>query len=171
MSGIGTAVKDLTPVVSAQPVYQVDMTTGLPAGPSGGATAIAGSNGTAPASSANPVPTATAPNSLAGSAPSSAQTTAVASSLTAKTSAGNCYGFNVLSGASAGYFMLFNSTSAPADGAVTPFKVYKMAADTSLGIHWDVPRRFSTGITGVFSTTGPFTKTASATAFIGIDYV
>lgn len=37
MSVIGTSVKDTTPVTAAQPVYNVDMTTGLPASASGSA--------------------------------------------------------------------------------------------------------------------------------------
>lgn len=131
----------------------------------------AGVTSTAVSSATNPLATSDTPNSLTTSAPTSAQTTVAAGSLIAKASAGNCYGFNVVAGASAGYFMLFNSTTVPADGTVTPLKCYAVAANASLGVHWDVPRRFGTGIVGVFSTTGPFTKTISATAFIGIDYV
>lgn len=111
------------------------------------------------------------PNSTSTSAPTSSATTVAAGSLIAKASAGNCYGFNVVAGASAGYFMLFNSATVPADGTVTPFRVYVVAANASLAVSWDTPRRFGTGIVGVFSTTGPFTKTISATAFIAIDYV
>ena len=93
-------------------------------------------------------------------------TTAVASSLVLKASAGNLYGVNCVAGASAGYLMLFNSTTAPADGAVTPLKVMPIAANAGMAMSFEIPVRFSTGCTAVFSTTGPFTKTASATAFI-----
>jgi len=193
MSVAGKSVGDNTPVQAYQPVRLVDSAgapTTAPAATGDGSTKVAGVNGTSSASNANPFPTTTAgvtstavssatnpfpnsptPNTLTTSAPTSAQTATAAGSLIAKASAGNCYGFNVVSGASAGYFMLFNSATVPADGTVTPFKVYVIAANASLGVHWDIPRRFGTGITGVFSTTGPFTKTISATAFIGIDYV
>lgn len=193
MSVAGKSVGDNTPVQAYQPVRLVDATgtpTTAPAATGDGSTKVAGANGTSSASNANPFPTTTAgvtptavssatnpfptsttPNSLATSAPTSTQTATATGSLIAKASAGNCYGFNAVSGASAGYLMLFDSTTVPADGTVTPKKVYVMAANSSLGLHWDVPRRFGTGITAVFSTTGPFTKTISATAFISVDYV
>lgn len=193
MSVAGKSVGDNTPVQAYQPVRLVDAAgapTTAPAATGDGSTKVAGVNGTSSASNANPFPTTTAgvtstavssatnpfptsttPNSLATSAPTSTQTATATGSLIAKASAGNCYGFNAVSGASAGYLMLFDSTTVPADGTVTPKKVYVMAANSSLGLHWDVPRRFGTGITAVFSTTGPFTKTISATAFISVDYV
>ncbi len=97
-------------------------------------------------------------------------TSAVASALVAKASAGNLYGINVVSGASAGFVMVFNATAAPADGAVTPLKCMPLAANTGIDMNFrDQPSYFSTGITVVFSTTGCFTKTASATAFISAD--
>lgn len=98
-------------------------------------------------------------------------TSTVASSLVAKASAGNLYALNVVSGASQGYVMLFNATSAPADGTVTPTKVWVLAANSSLNFEFSPPIRLSTGITLVYSTTGPFSKTASATAFISADIV
>lgn len=193
MSVAGKSVGDNTPVQAYQPVRLVDATgaaVATPAANADGSQDVSGVNGTsvatianafptttngvistAVASATNPFPTSTTPNSLATSAPTSTQTTTATGSLTAKASAGNCYGFNAVSGASAGYLMLFDSTTVPADGTVTPKKVYVMAANSSLGLHWDVPRRFGTGITAVFSTTGPFTKTISATAFISVDYV
>lgn len=174
MSVAGKSVGDTTPVQAYQPVRLVDAAgNGVAAAVpnADGSLDIAGVNGTGIATASNPFPTTNTPNTLASSTPTSTQTTVAAGSLIAKASAGNCYGFNVVSGASAGYFMLFNSATVPADGTVTPFRVYVMAANSSLGVSWDVPRRFGTGIVGVFSTTGPFTKTISATAFIGIDYV
>lgn len=132
---------------------------------------IAGGDGTTASGPANPSSVNQTPNAVATTAPTSVQTATVAGSLVAKTAAGNCYGFNAVSGAAAGYLMLFDSTTVPADGVVTPKKAYVMAANSSLGLHWDVPRRFGSGITAVFSTTGPFIKTISATAFISVDYV
>lgn len=117
------------------------------------------------------VTTQEAPTTLAAAAvPSAAQTTAAAGSIIAKASAGNLYGYEVTAGASAGYLMLFDSTTVPIDGAVTPKKVHAIAANASLSRSFSPPIRFATGIVAVFSTTGPFTKTISATAFLGVDY-
>ena len=132
---------------------------------------IAGGDGSAIAGPTNPSSVNQTPSTAATSAPTTTQTAVAAGSLVAKAAAGNCYGFNAVSGASAGYLMLFDANAVPVDGTVTPKKVYVMAANSSLGLHWDVPRRFGSGITAVFSTTGPFTKTISATAFISVDYV
>lgn len=111
---------------------------------------------------------ATVPSSAASSAITPVVTSAVASSLVAKASAGNLYGFQVTSGASAGYVLLFNATSLPGDGAVTPIKCYVLAANSTLGVDFrpGPMMRFGTGLTIGFSTTGCFTLTASATAFI-----
>lgn len=106
------------------------------------------------------------PSPDAGTAIVPNATAAVASALIAKASAGNLYSWSVTSGASAGYIMIFDSVTAPADGAVTPKDVQVIAANSTFRAAYDIPQRFTTGITIVFSTTGPFTKTASATAFI-----
>lgn len=86
-----------------------------------------------------------------------------------KASAGNLYAYQVTTGAAAGYVMIFNATSAPADGAVTPVKCVVVAANSTVGVSINPPEAFSTGITAVFSTTGCFTKTASATAMFSGD--
>lgn len=100
-------------------------------------------------------------------------TTAVASSLVAKSGAGELCGFSVSSGASAGYIMLFDAASAPIDGAVTPMKTYNIAATSTFDKSFPIGRelRFLTGMTIVFSTTGPFSKTASATAMISAETI
>ncbi len=111
-----------------------------------------------------PSPTASANNGLVPVA-----TTAVASAIVLKASFGNLYGLNVVSGASAGYVMVFNSASVP-DGAVTPVKCWAIAANTSAEWNFrNMPLYFSTAISAVFSTTGCFTKTASVTAYISGD--
>lgn len=92
---------------------------------------------------------------------------AVASANTLKGSAGNLYRLNVVAGASAGYIMVFDATAAPADGAVTPKWVMPIAANAGINQGFSPPMRMAVGCTVVFSTTGPFTKTASTTAFIG----
>lgn len=94
---------------------------------------------------------------------------AVESNHVLKASAGNLYAYQVTTGAAAGYVMLFNALSAPVDGAVTPVKCVAVAANSTVGVSMNPPEAFSTGITIVFSTTGCFTKTASATAMFSGD--
>lgn len=107
------------------------------------------------------------PCSNANCGTTGAVTSAVASSLVLKASAGNLYSVNVVTGASAGFVMFFNATSAPGDGAVTPVYCMPIAANSGFNMaNTPIPANFTTGITIVFSTTGCFTKTASATAFI-----
>ena len=68
----------------------------------------------------------------------------------------------------AGWLMVFNSATVPADGSVTPVDcVYISQAPGSLGLNWAPlpPEWFSTGVSVAFSSTGCFTKTLSAHAF------
>lgn len=107
-------------------------------------------------------------NAAAGTAVSA--NVAVGGSLIAKASAGNLYGVNVVTGANAGFILIINSATVPGDGAVTPRRCIPIAANTGLEINWrPVPLVFATGIVVVFSTTGCFTKTLDATAFISAD--
>lgn len=108
---------------------------------------------------------AEAPHSTNGTTGSA--TSAVASSLVLKASSGNLYSVNVTTGATAGFVMFFNATAAPADGAVTPVYCSVLAANSSFNMaNTAIPALFGTGIVVVFSSTGCFTKAASATAFI-----
>lgn len=93
-------------------------------------------------------------------------TAAVSGSLIAKATPGNLLAWAVTSGASAGYVLIFDSATVPADGAVTPKDCRALAANSSLGSSLNTPEKYSTGITLVFSTTGCFAKTISATAYI-----
>ena len=106
-----------------------------------------------------PVPTtnAAAANALTSSG-------AAQASNVLKASAGNLYSLTITTGATAGYLMIFNATSAPIDGAVTPAYCSQAPANMTSAIEWSIPVRFGTGVTAVFSTTGCFTKTESATA-------
>lgn len=98
------------------------------------------------------------------------QTGAVAANLVVCGSACTLFGFNVTTGASAGYVLVFNATAAPSDGAVTPVWCMPVAANAGIDINWrGAPRRMSTGAAISFSTTGCFSKTASVTAFIAAD--
>lgn len=72
----------------------------------------------------------------------------------------------VTTGAVAGYLMTFNAVSAPADGAVTPRECIAVAATSTAKIEfYDTTEDYGTGLVAVFSTTGCFTQTLSATAF------
>jgi hypothetical protein len=88
-----------------------------------------------------------------------------------KASAGNLYNAYATSTV-AGYLLIFNATSAPADGAVTPQDCVPGALTqtgiyaASINYNPGPAEPFTTGVTLVWSSTGCFTKTASATAFL-----
>jgi hypothetical protein len=88
-----------------------------------------------------------------------------------KAGAGNLYNAYATSTV-AGYLLIFNATSAPADGAVTPQNCIPGALTqsgiyaASINYNPGPMEIFTTGITASWSSTGCFTKTASATAFI-----
>ena len=83
-----------------------------------------------------------------------------------KASAGNLYSLYVTTSYDAGFLMTFNSTTIPANGVVTPVECFLVPAYSTGSLDFSsIPDFYSTGITVAFSTTGPFTKTASATCF------
>jgi len=88
-----------------------------------------------------------------------------------KASAGNLYGLNVATGATAGVVQVLNATAIPADGTIAPAKCYYLAANQSLDLNLRAaPLYLSTGVVVVFSSgSSCFTKAASATAFISGD--
>jgi len=99
---------------------------------------------------------------------------ALAANQVIKGSAGNLFSFEVSAdatlSAAAWWVMIYDATSAPGDGAVTPAKCYAYPANTtSASYAWPTPIAFATGITIGVSTTGCFTKTASTHAFISGD--
>jgi hypothetical protein len=72
--------------------------------------------------------------------------------------------------AAAWWIMIYDATAAPSDGAVTPKKCYAIASGTtSFAAAFQTPPIFTTGIVIGVSTTGCFSKTASAHAFISGD--
>lgn len=72
----------------------------------------------------------------------------------------------VTTGATAGYLMTFNAVSAPGDGAVTPVECVVAPANVTVSLDFgETSEQYGTGLTAVFSSTGCFTKTISATAF------
>jgi hypothetical protein len=112
---------------------------------------------------------------VASSSVTHTQSSALASNLVVENAAGNLYSFEVsadstLSGA-AWWLMIYDATSAPADGAVTPAKCFAYPSGaTGASYAFPTPVAFTTGITIAVSTTGCFTKTASAHAFIAGDF-
>lgn len=94
-------------------------------------------------------------------------TAAAAGSLVVSAAPCAVHDVNVVAGASAGFVMLFDLAAAPADGAVTPKRCWAIAANGSLQFVFERPLQMAVGCVLVFSTTGPFTKTVSATAFLG----
>ena len=101
---------------------------------------------------------------------------ALCASQVIKGSAGTLYSFEVaadstLSGA-AWWIMIFNATSLPGDGSVTPAKCYALPSGATgfTGAFDAGGIAFGTGITIGVSTTGCFTKTASTHAMISGDY-
>ena len=111
--------------------------------------------------------TALAPTSAAGGAIVPVVSAAAEASHVLKAAAGNFYSLTVTTGASAGYLMIDNATSAPADGAVTPIMCVSVPASSTvtIGNPGEPPTRYGIGMVAVFSTTGCFAQTASATAF------
>lgn len=107
-----------------------------------------------------------------GATVSQAKTAAAASSLVAKAGAGSLVSISG-SAANGSYIMLFNATSAPADGAVTPDKCWgPMSTAGPFAFGWGPSPFFvmSAGITVVSSSTGCFTKTATNAAFLAAEY-
>lgn len=82
----------------------------------------------------------------------------------------NLAGLNVVTGGTAGYVMLFDAVAVPPDGAVQPVRCMPIAANTGVDLNFrGSPLRFDNGLTIVFSTTGCFNKTGSATAYLAGD--
>lgn len=77
------------------------------------------------------------------------------------------YHLSVTTGASAGYVLIYDATSAPVDGAVTPALCYTAGASSTLGVSFgDIPADFAVGLAVVFSTGAScFAQTTSSTAY------
>lgn len=103
-------------------------------------------------------------------------TNSLAANQVVKASPGTLLSFEVQAdstlSAAAWWVMIYNATSAPADGAVTPAKCYAQTTGTTQmgGSFATGGVAFSTGIVIGVSTTGCFTKTASTHAFISGDF-
>ena len=96
----------------------------------------------------------------------SVQTNAAAASMTVTPTYKLLNGFSATAGAVSGYVLIFDATTVPANGTVTPKFCYSLPANQTTGASWiSYPVPFATGIVFAFSSTGCFTKTASTTAF------
>lgn len=109
----------------------------------------------------NTCTTATAPTPTPTGGLALGASTAAEASHVIKSGAGNLYSLQANSSAS-GYVMLFDATSLPADGAVTP--LLALPVSTFLSMSWGglPPAHFSTGIVAACSSTGPFTLTSAS---------
>jgi hypothetical protein len=174
-SAPGTAGTPSANVVSVQGVASG---TALPASQSGtwnvgtvttltNPVGIKGVDGSTIASASNAVPTNSAPLTQVA-------TSALAANLVVSAVAVNLWSFDVSAdttlSASPWWIMIYNNTSAPADGAVTPAKCYALPAGaTAFTGGFPSGIAFSTGITIGVSSTGCFSKTAQTHAFISAD--
>ncbi len=91
-------------------------------------------------------------------------TSAVAGVLTLQTDPCTFYGANITTVATAGYMMLFDAVAAPADGTV--LEASSTYQSLGLEVGYAIGLSMALGATLVFSSTGPFTKTVSATVFM-----
>lgn len=98
-------------------------------------------------------------------------TTAV-NTLVIKAAPGNLYSvYATNSSATGGFLLVFNATSAPSDGTVTPFDCVPISGTSASGINYapNPPKYYSVGIVAVLSSGAScFTKTTSGgvTGFI-----
>lgn len=95
------------------------------------------------------------------------KTTAASAGLVAKSTYGALQAYTAHSSV-AGWFMVIDATACPASGAVSPIDWYRYAtADVTVNIDYGLlPIYGLTGLSICFSTTGPYTLTASSTATI-----
>lgn len=101
----------------------------------------------------------------------STQSCTIACASTIVSGAHSVYGISA-SATVAGTILVYDATSCPANGTVTPKKAFAYTvANSPIGISWTgVPMINATGIAVCFSSTGPFTATASTTAFLSVDF-
>jgi hypothetical protein len=132
-----------------------------------------------PAADTSAVPEVLTPTANSNSTLSHASTTALGTSLVAKASAGNLYGFNcaAIAGASGGNCIAYNGTTVPGTGALTGANVLDFCTfDTgSKGCSLSripLPVNYGTGIVILISSAAsPYTYTTGTdTGAISVDY-
>lgn len=106
-----------------------------------------------------------APVPVAAAAVASVFSTTFVDHIILKAAPGQLFGFQSTYEQS-GYVMMFDAIAAPADGSVTPRKVWQvnLSASGTLEVSFSPSLALTAGAVLVFSTTGPFTKTAAAAA-------
>lgn len=78
--------------------------------------------------------------------------------------------FSVTSGAASGFVLVLDATADPGNGSVAPVKCFQMGANSTIGVSWAAnPLKLTNGVVLVFSTTGCFTETQSATAYFSAE--
>lgn len=99
------------------------------------------------------------------------QSCTVACASTIVSGAHGVYGISA-SATVTGWVLVYDATSCSANGTVTPKKAFAYTVtNASLGISWsDIPMINATGVAVCFSSTGPFSATASTTAMLSLDY-
>ena len=113
-----------------------------------------------------------APTTTAGAGIVPVVSTALETGHVIKASAGNLYRINCEATTVAGIFLVHNSATVPAAGAVTPVKAYPVGIGQGIDVPFNPPLRLGTGISVSFTSAAtPFTQTDSATAFISGDAV
>lgn len=109
------------------------------------------------------------PTTSSGAAITASFRTDAGANLSAKTSAGNLYDWSVTTGGTAGYVLVYNRNTAPPEGSVTGngmIDCVAVAANSTVSRAYTIPEFFTVGLWINFSSTGCFTQTTSATAFI-----
>lgn len=122
-----------------------------------------------PVQPGQPCPVAVTPSGAAAAAIVPDASVAAANSLVIKAGAGNLFWvYATNTTATNGFLMVFNATSAPADGAVVPLDCVALAGNSTASIAGDPPARYGTGIVAVLSSgANCFTKTTGViTGFI-----
>lgn len=156
--GVATALA-LCSAASAQAVVQSRAT-----GSQGDAVVMVPSTGSGyPGSSSSQAKAVIVVDSTGAVVPSSGLTPVTSvgsSSLLAKASAGNLYGYDLTEGAGAGFFAFLNAASVPAGAAsITPVACIAAAAGSSQRFRQTLPDRYTVGIV-VVSTSSCTTYTA-----------
>lgn len=166
-AGVACAVLIGTRAWTASPVVNSTVAIVDPYAPAKQVTVTAGGALMVDGSTAGGGTVNIAPSSAAGVAITPTVSAAAESNHVICSAACNLWSAYVTTGATGGYFMSFNATSLPGNGAVTPIECVQAPANTtqSLTMAGGPPDRYSTGVTLGFSTTGCFSLTASATAF------
>lgn len=93
-------------------------------------------------------------------------TTAAANNLIPSVNPALLYGINVSTGAAIAFVMVFDATTIPADGAVTPKLCFGVPASLTTQLTFPHPVPLATGAAISISSTGCFTKTAVNANFI-----